>query len=115
MESIDIFYHGVPQGKPLTGFNPGYVLAALLRSTTPSVLPARKVTSSPEAQALAAGLLRGLGEKYQDEAMSAAGEGLQRHVLSGFVLPTGKPSAGVKPKPGRNRSKARNKNKRRRK
>src|SRR5262245_21303163 len=58
--------------------------ASKASGTTPSQseLPARKVTSSPEAQALAAGLLRGLGEKYQDQELSKAGQILQTQVLT---------------------------------
>jgi hypothetical protein len=58
----------------------GDTIGALLRSTTPAA-PKRKVTSSPEAQALAAGLLRGLGEKYQDPELSKAGEFLQTQLM----------------------------------
>jgi hypothetical protein len=46
----------------------------------------------PIAQALVAGLLQGLGERYGDDAMKAAGEQLAKQALSDKpIKPPSKP------------------------
>jgi hypothetical protein len=48
--------------------------------------------TSPLAQALVAGLLQGLGERYGDDAMKAAGEQLAKQAVSDKTIkPPSKP------------------------
>ena len=89
----------------------GDLIDAIIGAATPA--PAAKKTSHPAAQGLVAGLLRGLGEKYQDQDLVSAGLGLQAKVL-GLPVAAAKPIIRPsKPFKGNPRNKAR-KNKRKR-
>jgi hypothetical protein len=71
--------------------------AERLFTTAPSASPARK-TSSPEAQALLSGALQGLGSKYGDPNLTAAGQELEQRLLGSMPTMPTKPTK-LLPKP----------------
>jgi len=88
-------------------------IGGLLSSLAPAAPAAKPKSSHPAAQAMVAGLLRGLGEKYQDPALSAAGRQLEARLLGFPTAAAAKPQPS-KFKPPRNpRREGKGKNKRR--
>ena len=74
-------------------------LAALLRSVAPAETP--KPKSHPAAQALMSGQLSGLGEKYGDANLGAAGQGLADRLVERKPLAAAKPSKKRAPRAAR--------------
>ena len=72
--------------------------------TPPAAAPA---AGSRGPQALLAGLMQGLGAKYQDQALSQAGLGLEQRLMTGLPAAASKPTPAElhtlkgKPKAGR--------------
>jgi hypothetical protein len=101
----------------------GPMIGELLGLAKPAAKKPKPTGSSPEAQALVAGLLGGLGQKYEDPGLTKSAQFLARTshgidpaqarqgIFTAAVAtrPPAKPSRTRKPRAARNKSKGRGK------